>query len=114
MKKVIAIIRPERLSIVREVLKSKGVFLMTVTKVRGTGHEGSRPEVFRGQEFSEDMHPRIRLDIAVNDDFVDVTVDAIAQAARTGEVGDGKIFIEPLIDCIQIRTGERGSAGIGS
>lgn len=116
MKKIVAIIRPEKLSIVKETLNAHDVFLMTVTDVRGCGNQGGREEVYRGQEYSVELLPKVKLEIAVNDSFVDQTIDAIIQSARsgaTGEVGDGKIFIEPLYDCIRIRTGERGPDSIG-
>lgn len=116
MKKITAIFRPEKLSTVQEMLNEQDVFLMTMTDVRGCGSQSGRTEIYRGQEFSVELLPKVKLEIAVNDAFVDATVDAIIQAARTGtcgEIGDGKIFIEPLLDCIRIRTGERGPEAIG-
>ena len=116
MKKIVAIIRPEKLSIVKEALNANDIFLMTVSDVRGCGSQKGRQEVYRGQEFSVELLPKVKLEIAVNDEYVDQTIDAILQSARsgaTGEIGDGKIFIEPLYDCIKIRTGERGSSAIG-
>ena len=108
MKLITAIIRPEKLSTVRETLSSTDVFLMTVSDVRGCGMQGGREEVYRGQEYSVELLPKVKLEIAVNDAFVEATVDAIVQAARSGDggsIGDGKIFICPLDDCIRIRTG---------
>ena len=88
MKKISAIIRPERLSTVRELLAEHDVFLMTVTDVRGCGSQKGRSEIYRGQEFSVELLPKVKIEIAVNDQFVDATVDAIIQAARSGEVGE--------------------------
>lgn len=116
MKKIIAIIRPEKLGAVQENLVSEGVCLMTVSEVRGCGSQGGHTEVYRGQEFTPKLLPKVRLEIAVNEDYLDRTIDAIVLAARsneTGEIGDGKIFVEPLYDCIRIRTGERGEEAIG-
>lgn len=116
MKLIIAIIRPEKLSVVREALKAAEVNLMTVTDVRGCGTQGGRTEVYRGQEHSIELLPKVKLEIAVNDHFVDATIDAIVQHARTegtGAIGDGKIFILPLEECIRIRTGEHGPVAIG-
>ena len=116
MKKITAVIRPEKLNVIKKSLNSVEVFLMTITDARGYGSEKSPEEVYRGQEYSEGSIPKVKLEIAVNDNFVEPTVDAIVQAARSGDVGelgDGKIFIEPLEDCIRIRTGERGSEAIG-
>lgn len=116
MKKIVAIIRPEKLSTVQDALAAENVVLMTISDVRGCGAQSGRAEVFRGQEYSDRLLPKIKIEIAVNDAFVARTIDAIAQAARsgeTGEIGDGKIFVEPLFDCIRIRTGERGPGAIG-
>ena len=116
MKKITAIIRPEKLGVVREALGEHDVYLMTVTDVRGCGSQRGHTEVYRMQEFAADLLPKVKIEIAVNDPFVDAAVDAIIQAARsgeTGEIGDGKIFIEPLLDCVRIRTGEKGPEAIG-
>ena len=116
MKLIIAIIRPEKLSIVQEALGETDVYLMTVTDVRGCGAQRGHTEVYRGQEMSVQLLPKVKLEIAVNDSFVDSAIDVIVQSARTGEtggIGDGKIFIMPLEDCVRIRTGERGPEAIG-
>ena len=116
MKLIIAIIRPEKLNVVREALSMSEVHLMTVTDVRGCGVQGGRQEVYRGVEHSVELLPKVKLEIAVNDNFVDVTVDTIVQNARTegtGKIGDGKIFVLPMEDCVRIRTGEQGSIAIG-
>ena len=116
MKKIVAIIRPDKLNAVRAALSANDIYLMTVSDVRGIGSEGSRTEVFRGQEYLVELMPKVKLEIAVNDAFVDAAIDAIVQSARssgTGAAGDGKIFVEPLYDCIRIRSGERGEPAIG-
>lgn len=115
MKLLIAIIKPERLSAVREALSATEVYLMTVTDVQGCGMQGGRDEVYRGQEYSVELLPKVKIEIALNDNFVEPTIDAIVQAARSegGAIGDGKIFVLPLEDCVRIRTGERGSSAIG-
>jgi nitrogen regulatory protein P-II 1 len=116
MKMIVAIIRPENLEEVQQVLAQDDVYLMTVSDVRGFGKQRGFTEVYRGQEVVERMVPKLKLEIAVNDAFVEATVDAIVRAARTGEtgnVGDGKIFVLPLDQCIRIRTGETGPEAIG-
>ncbi len=116
MKLLIAIIRPEKLSVVRDALRENNIPLMTVTDVRGCGVQGGREEVYRGQEYSVDLLPKVKLEIALNDDFVDTAIDTIVQCSRSGEtgaIGDGKIFVISMEDCIRIRTGEQGSVAIG-
>jgi nitrogen regulatory protein P-II 1 len=116
MKLVVAIIRPERLEAVQAALNQSDVYLMTVTDVRGCGRQRGYTEVYRGTEFQVRLLPKVKLEIAVNDAFVDATLEAIVHAARTpetGQIGDGKIFILPLEDCVRIRTGERGPEAIG-
>ena len=116
MKLITAIIRPEKLEAVQEALSERDVYLMTVTDVRGCGRQRGFTEVYRGAEFQARLLPKIKLEIAVNDAFVEATTEAIVHAARTGQtgqIGDGKIFILPLDDCIRIRTGERGTTAIG-
>ncbi len=116
MKLVVAIIRPEKLEAVQKALNQVDVYLMTVTDVRGCGRQRGHTEVYRGTEIQIRLLPKIKLEIAINDAFVDATIEAIIHAARTeetGKIGDGKIFVLPLEDAIRIRTGERGSAAIG-
>src|SRR5437764_1154488 len=116
MKLVVAIIRPERLEAVQAALNERDVYLMTVSDVRGCGRQRGYTEVYRGTEIEVRLLPKLKLEIAVNDAFVDVTVEAIVHAARTpdtGQIGDGKIFVLSLEDCVRIRTGERGSVAIG-
>lgn len=116
MKMIVAIIRPEKLEIVQKALASKDVYLMTVTDIRGCGRQRGYTEVYRGAEVQTRLIPKIKLEIAVNEPFVEAAVEAIVHAARSGEtgsIGDGKIFVMSLEDCVRIRTGERGSIAIG-
>lgn len=116
MKLITAIIRPEKLDEVRQALARIDVYLMTVTEAQGFGKQRGFTEVYRGQEVEERLIPKLKLEIAVNDAFVEATVEAIVAGARTGDtgkVGDGKIFVTPLDDCIRIRTGETGPEAIG-
>jgi nitrogen regulatory protein P-II 1 len=116
MKLVIAIIRPEKLEEVQRALAERDVYLMTVSDVRGCGRQRGYTEVYRGTEVQIQLIPKLKLEIAVNEQFVEATIEAIVHAARsgdTGSIGDGKIFVVPLEDCVRIRTGERGSDAIG-
>src|SRR5271170_5862571 len=116
VKLVVAIIRPEKLEDVQKALNDTDVYLMTVTDVRGCGRQRGYTEVYRGQEIKIRLLPKLKLEIAVNDAFVEATVEAIVHAARTGDtgqIGDGKIFVLSLDDCVRIRTGERGGQAIG-
>jgi nitrogen regulatory protein P-II 2 len=116
MKLIVAVIRPEKLEPVQEALNQRDVYLMTVTDVRGCGRQRGYTEVYRGAAFQVQLLPKIKLEIAVNDAFVEATVESILMAARTGDtgqIGDGKIFVLPLEDCVRIRTGERGGQAIG-
>ncbi len=115
MKLIIAIIQPDKLEAVQNALVSVEVFRLTVLEVRGFGRQLGFTEVYRGTEFKVNLLKKLQLEIAVNDDFVEPTVEAIIKAGRTepdGEIGDGKIFILPLEECVRIRTGERGMAAI--
>lgn len=113
MKLVIAIINPHKLESVKQELYKRDVNLITVSEVIGHGRQLGITETYRGNKESGNMMRKIRLEIAVNDNFVQPTIDAIIAGAKTGEVGDGKIFILPLEECIRIRTGEKGSEAIG-
>ena len=116
MKLIVAIIRPERLEAVQAALNERDVYLMTVSDVRGCGRQRGYTEVYRGTEIQVRLLPKLKLEIAVTDPFVEATVEAIVHAARTpetGQIGDGKIFVLSLEDCIRIRTGERGPEAIG-
>ncbi len=116
MKLVVAIIRPEKLEDVQKALAERDVYLMTVTDVRGCGRQRGYTEVYRGTEVRIQLIPKLKLELAVNEAFVEATIEAIVHAARSGEtgaIGDGKIFVLPLEDAVRIRTGERGSEAIG-
>lgn len=113
MKLIIAIIKPDRLEEVRSELYKAEVNLMTVSEVLGHGRQKGVTEVYRGAKEMGNLLRKIRLEIAVNDNFVDPTINAIIKGGKTGEIGDGKIFILPLVECIRIRTEERGSVAIG-
>ena len=115
MKLILAIIQPSKLDAVKAALNKVEVFRLTVVDVQGFGRQKGQSEVYRGHEFTVNMLRKVQLQIAVNEDFVEPTVNAIMQAGRTGEqgrIGDGKIFILPLEDAIRIRTGERGPEAI--
>lgn len=116
MRLIVAIIRPERLEAVQQSLAECDVYLMTLTEVLGCGKQRGLTEVYRGDQHEERFVPKLKVEIAVTDAFVEETVEAIVRAARSGEtgkVGDGKIFVLPLEDCIRIRTGEVGEIAIG-
>jgi nitrogen regulatory protein P-II 2 len=115
MKLIIAVIQPSKLEAVKTALQEAEVFRLTVVDVQGFGRQKGYTEVYRGHEFTVNLVRKVQLEIAVNEDFVERTIDAIIKAGRTGEVGqigDGKIFVLPLEDCIRIRTGERGPEAI--
>jgi nitrogen regulatory protein P-II 1 len=113
MKMIIAIIQPHRLEAVKEELYKVEVNLMTVSEVLGHGRQKGIAEVYRGFKETGNLLRKIRLDIAVNESFVQPTIDAIRKGAKTGEVGDGKIFVLDLAECVRIRTGETGVLAIG-
>ncbi len=116
MKLIVAIIRPERLEPVRQALAEVDIYLMTVTDVQGFGRQRGPTEVYRGQEVEETLVPKLKLEIAVNDAFVEAASEAIVRGARTGptgSLGDGKVLVLPLEDAIRIRTGETGPSAIG-
>src|SRR3970040_3119094 len=108
MKLLTAIIKPFKLDEVREALSAIGVQGITVTEVKGFGRQKGHTELYRGAEYVVDFLPKIKLEIIVSDDMVTKVVDAIMDSARTGKIGDGKIFILPMEEVIRIRTGERG------
>lgn len=113
MKLIIAYIQPHKLNDVKQELYKNEIFKMSVTNALGCGQQKGYHESWRGIDEEVNLLKKVRLEIAVNDSFVQPTVDAIIKAARTGEIGDGKIFILPLEGCIRIRSGEVGSAAIG-
>jgi nitrogen regulatory protein P-II 2 len=108
MKLVTAIIKPFKLDDVREALSEIGVQGLTVTEVKGFGRQKGHTELYRGAEYVVDFLPKVKLDVAVDDDMADRVIEAITKAARTGKIGDGKIFISDLGQAIRIRTGESG------
>ncbi len=115
MKLILAIIQPSKLEAVKEALAKVEVFRLTIVDVHGFGRQKGHSEVYRGHELTVNLLRKVQLQIAVNEDFVEPTVNAIMEAGRTGpegRIGDGKIFILPLEDCLRIRTGERGPEAI--
>ncbi|MGE0610187.1 MAG: P-II family nitrogen regulator [Pirellulales bacterium] len=115
MKLIIAIIQPSRLEAVKAALTEVEVFRLTVMDCQGFGRQKGHAEVYRGHEFTINLVRKVQIQIAVNDDFVEPTVEAIIKGGRTGktgQIGDGKIFVLPLDDCIRIRTGERGGEAV--
>jgi nitrogen regulatory protein P-II 1 len=113
MKLIIAYIQPEKLSDVKQALYEAEVFKISVTNALGCGQQKGYHESYRGVDIEVNLLKKVRLEIAVNDNFVKPTTDAIIKGARTGNIGDGKIFILDLPECIRIRTGETGSEAIG-
>ena len=113
MKLIIAYIQPERLNAVKQALYEREVYKMSVSNALGCGQQTGYLHQYRGAIEEVTLLKKIRLAIAVNDEFVQKTVDGIIEGARTGDIGDGKIFVLPMEDCIRIRTGERGPAAIG-
>jgi nitrogen regulatory protein P-II 1 len=113
MKLIVAIIRPEKFEEVQDALDAKEVHLMTASDVRGCGSQRGYAENYRGNKGVIRLLSKVKLEIAVNEDYVKSTVDAILKTAFTGKIGDGKIFVLPLDACYRIRTGESGSAAIG-
>ncbi len=113
MKLIIAMIQPEKLPDVKKALYDAKVYKMTVTNVLGCGQQKGFTETYRGVVHEVNLLKKVRLEIAVNENFVKQSVDAIIKGARVGKIGDGKILVLPLQECIRIRTGERGSEAIG-
>jgi nitrogen regulatory protein P-II 1 len=112
MKKIEAIIKPFKLDEVKESLSSIGIQGITVSEVKGFGRQKGHTELYRGAEYVVDFLPKVKLEIIVKDDLVAAVVDAISKAAKTGRIGDGKIFVVPIEDVVRIRTGERGPDAI--
>ncbi len=108
MKLVIAIIKPFKLDDVREALSEIGVQGVTVTEVKGFGRQKGHTELYRGAEYVVDFLPKVKIEVAIDDGLLDQAIDAIAKAANTGKIGDGKIFVLPLEQAVRIRTGETG------
>lgn len=112
MKFIVAIIQPHRIDAVREALTDAGVSGLTVSEVRGYGRQRGHKEVYRGAEYNINYVPKLKLEIAVDDDKADDVVETLARSARTGKIGDGKIFVFDLLSAMRIRTGEAGSQAL--
>ena len=112
MKMVMAIIKPFKLDDVRDALTDAGVSGLTVTEVKGYGRQKGHTELYRGAEYVVDFLPKVKLEVIVRDEQVAEVIDAIEKAARTGRIGDGKIFVVPVEEVIRIRTGERGGNAV--
>jgi nitrogen regulatory protein P-II 2 len=112
MKLIIAIIKPFKLDDVRDALTRAGVQGMTVAEVKGYGRQKGHTEIYRGAEYAVNFLPKIRLDVAVDEGIVDKVVEVIASAAKTGQIGDGKIFVTPIDHAVRIRTGETDAAAL--
>ena len=112
MKKVEAVIKPFKLDEVKAALSQVGVQGLTVSEVRGFGRQKGHKEQYRGTEYTVDLVPKVKIEVVVADNAINAVVDAITRAARTGEIGDGKIFVSALESVVRIRTGEKGEAAI--
>ena len=109
MKLVTAIVKPFTLDDVKTSLEDAGVLGMTVSEIQGYGRQKGHTEVYRGAEYSVDFVPKVRIEVVVDDSIVDKVVDSIVQAARTGKIGDGKVWVSPVETIVRVRTGERGT-----
>src|ERR1700754_2468975 len=114
MKLIIAVIKPSRLDAVLDAVTQAGASGLTVTEVRGYGRQKGKTEVYRGAEYEVKLLPKVKLEIAVPSDIVDQVVEAVAKAANTGKIGDGKVFVMDLEQALRIRTGDRDAAAIAS
>ena len=112
MKLIIAIIKPFKLEEVKEALAAAGIEGMTVTEVKGFGRQKGHTEIYRGSEYTVDFLPKVKIEVAVSDETAAKAVDTIVKAAKTGKIGDGKVFVLPLEDVVRIRTDERGEAAV--
>jgi nitrogen regulatory protein P-II 2 len=112
MKFIVAVIKPNRLDEVREVLSAVGVKGLTVSEVKGYGRQKGHKEVYRGAEYTVDFIPKIKIELAVDDSELDTIINAIVKGARTDRIGDGKIFVLPLEEAVRIRTGETGTEAL--
>ena len=112
MKKIEAIIKPFKLDEVKEALNSLGIKGMTVTEVKGYGRQKGHTEIYRGAEYVVDFIPKVKMDVVVDDEQVDQVIDTVLKVARTGKIGDGKIFVLPVERVIRVRTGETGPEAV--
>lgn len=112
MKLIVAIIKPFKLEEVKEALSEIGIEGMTVTEVKGFGRQKGHTEIYRGSEYTVDFLPKVKVEIAVQDDVVSKAAEAIVKSAKTGKIGDGKVFVIPLEEAIRIRTDERGESAL--
>lgn len=112
MKLIIAIIKPFKLEEVKEALAAAGIEGMTVTEVKGFGRQKGHTEIYRGSEYTVDFLPKVKIEIAVADETAGKVVEAITKGARTGKIGDGKVFVLPLEEVVRIRTDERGESAV--
>ena len=112
MKLITAIIKPFKLEEVKEALAANGIEGLTVTEVKGFGRQKGHTEIYRGSEYTVDFLPKVKIEIAVSSELADKTVETIVKSAKTGKIGDGKIFVAPLDEIIRIRTDERGDTAI--
>ena len=113
MKLIVAYIQPYKLQDVKKALYKEGIFKMSVTNALGCGEQKGYHESYRGVDFEVNLLKKVRLEIAVNQDFVEKTIAAIAEGAKTGKIGDGKIFVLDMCECVRIRTGDKGQKAIG-
>jgi nitrogen regulatory protein PII len=112
MKKIEALIKPFKLEEVKDALGEKGLTGMTITEVRGFGRQKGHTEIFRGSEYTVDFLPKVKIEVVVSDESVDEAIAAIVKSARTGKIGDGKIFVSTIDNAVRIRTDERGVGAI--
>jgi nitrogen regulatory protein P-II 1 len=112
MKLIVAIIKPFKLEEVKEALAAAGIEGMTVTEVKGFGRQKGHTEVYRGSEYTVDFLPKVKIEVAVSDDSAGKAVDTIVKAAKTGKIGDGKVFVLPIEEVVRIRTDERGESAV--
>ncbi len=112
MKLVVAIIKPFKLEEAKEALSELGIQGMTVTEVKGFGRQKGHTEIYRGSEYTVDFLPKAKIEVVVADDIVDRVVAAVVRAAKTGKIGDGKVFVVPVLEAARIRTDERGEAAL--
>lgn len=112
MKKIEAIVKPFKLQEVKEALNELGIQGMTVIEVKGFGRQKGHTEIYRGNEYTIDFMPKVKIEMVLPDSQIDAAVEAIIKAGKTGKIGDGKVFVTPVTDAIRIRTGERGDEAV--